>query len=255
MQIGAATVHPLRTELAALQAATEELRRTAKHDLTRALQLLGQGPLAAHAPLRPGIAERNRVLAQVRVLDSKLEELKTVLETMRVDITKRRVKPSVVRASMRHSAAASVTDLDVHDGTRAGQAHLRAFGFELSAWREAVTALETTLQQGKPRWKKEWEAEVQGIVSEQRAVKDAEATLDDYEETRDNLATLYEQLTKARHHTQSGCACACDFVSLCVCECRCVCVCVCVADTAEVLIGGGQAGGPQARAAPVHRAG
>ena len=99
--MGLATVQQLRTELTALHAATEELRKTTKADLHKAIRAAAKGHLAAAAAgsavHRQLSIERDHVLEQARTIGDKLDELKTALETMKVDMTRRKVKPSTVR--------------------------------------------------------------------------------------------------------------------------------------------------------------
>jgi hypothetical protein len=124
------------------------------------------------------LAGRARIEKNEGSLNDRMEELQTDLENFRLDLVKRKCKPSVQR--MNHASKV-----------------LESLRSELLVEQEFIATV-------KPTWKKTWEEELQNIVKEQMILKEYDAFIQDLCEDHKSFNELFTQLQQLTDLTRQG---------------------------------------------------
>ena len=88
--------------MATLQTAAADMRRQIVHDLSKAARVASKARAAAQTTQAAGTVrqltvEREQMMQMSREVADKLEELRLAVDILRVDVTRRKVKPAAVR--------------------------------------------------------------------------------------------------------------------------------------------------------------
>ncbi|KXN67345.1 AIP3-domain-containing protein [Conidiobolus coronatus NRRL 28638] len=124
------------------------------------------------------LAGKTRIEKNEGSLNDRMEELQTDLENFRLDLVKRKCKPSVQR--MNHASK------------------------ELESLRSELLVEQEFIATVKPTWKKTWEEELQNIVKEQMILKEYDAFIQDLCEDHKSFNELFTQLQQLTDLTRQG---------------------------------------------------
>ncbi|KAJ1929009.1 Bud site selection protein 6 [Tieghemiomyces parasiticus] len=147
------------------QEQTEALIRTMKAEYVVLREGLTRQPKAMRALIENGKAKLGKSTDDIAARN---DELRTLIDTIRQDLTQRRSRPSPsIMAFIERECAAVSREL---------QEHLRF------------------VEDVKPVWKNAWEDELQNIMSEQLFVKDQQSLLEDLQHESEVMNKFYTQL-------------------------------------------------------------
>lgn len=90
----------LRNNVKVVQQDVTRLRNNARKDIGAMKLLLATIREARLSPTRPLTLEKEALLAQSTAVADKLAELQAAVDLLRQDVTKRKVKPAMVRATV-----------------------------------------------------------------------------------------------------------------------------------------------------------
>ncbi|TPX69976.1 hypothetical protein SpCBS45565_g02036 [Spizellomyces sp. 'palustris'] len=180
-----ATVSPkvLRGQLTELQelrrsiAVLKQLFKETQHRTTQTIthisaqvRLMQNHQTSTLNPARTALLlEKEKMARESTTINSRLDQLKQIVETLRVDVT-RRMRPSQIR--------------------------LRAAWKEALAIQESVNKFTENINQVRPTWKKTWEEELQGIVREQAFLKAQEGLAMNMEESQSDLLDMLQTVAR-----------------------------------------------------------
>ncbi|KND02192.1 uncharacterized protein SPPG_02679 [Spizellomyces punctatus DAOM BR117] len=163
----------LRRSIAVLKQLFKETQHRTTQTITHIsaqVRLMQNRQTSTLNPARTALLlEKEKMARESTAINSRLDQLKQIVETLRVDVT-RRMRPS--------------------------QSRLRAAWKEALAIQESVNKFTEYIGQVRPTWKKTWEDELQGIVREQAFLKAQEGLAMNMEESHSDLLDMLQTVAR-----------------------------------------------------------
>jgi len=124
----------------------------------------------SNKPKRELEVEMTHILAKSKEISGGIEEMKDILEQIKIDVTKRKCKPS--------------------------HAHLKYVQENSVKLQSMIDTLLEEISERKPKRKKIWEVELQDILKEQKQFKEEEEEIEKFEDDLNDINELFETLQK-----------------------------------------------------------